>query len=71
MKGERMKRDDVMIGRADGWPAVNDGGQSAGQVSGMEKVLEAAGSSTDPAGFRGCSVYKLRNRGAVPEKFVG
>lgn len=33
--------------------------------------MEAAGTSTDPAGFRGCSVYKLRNLGAVPEKFVG
>lgn len=26
-----------MIGRADGWPVVNDGGQEAGQVSGMER----------------------------------
>lgn len=29
--------------------------------------MEAAGTSTDPAGFRGCSVYKLKNLGAVPE----
>ena len=62
-----------MIGRA-GRAAggqYNDG--ETGSWTGLRygEVMEAAGTSTDPAGFRGCSVYKLKNLGAVPEKFVG
>ena len=62
-----------MIGRARqaAGGQYSDGGQAAGPGLRYGEAWNQQDPRQAPVRFRGCSVYKLRNPGAVPEKFVG